>query len=150
MKKWLIAALLLFLALLIALGVFLIVRFVSLYAETQTEATEAQSVDIEAYVTEHWEGSTPTYDALSGILTLTRRTAMTYDAACAYGGSVYEGELAPETFQADAAAIALDVASHCGVPSLTVTLCYLSSDEAPILMVSSSGEIWTCWETKEP
>lgn len=152
MKKWLIAALLLFLALLIAVSVFLIVRFLSLYGEMQQDATTEteQSADIEAYVNAHWSGYEPTYDPTTRILTLSRETPLSYDDASAYGGSVYEGELAPETYQRDAANIALDVASHCGIPSLTVTLCYLSADGKPIFTVSSAGAIWTCWATNEP
>ncbi|MBQ3356747.1 MAG: hypothetical protein IJG45_06505 [Oscillospiraceae bacterium] len=152
MKKWLIAALLIFLALLIAVSVFLIVRFLSIYGDSQktAETETAQGADIEAYVTEQWPGYRAAYDRASGILTLSKDTPLSYDDACAYGGSVYEGELAPETFQRDVSSIALDVASHCGVSSLTATLCYLSTDEKPIFTVSSSGEIWTCWNTTEP
>ena len=150
MKKWLIAALLIFLAALIALGVFLIARFVSVYSETQTEATETRSEDIEAYVEEHWSNYDASYHPATHVLTLTQKTTLTYEAACVYGGSVYEGELAPQTYQHDAASIALDVASHCGVSALSVTLCYLSSEEKPIFTVSSGGDIWTCWETNEP
>lgn len=151
MKKWLIAALLIFLAVLIAVSVFLVVRFFDLYSATQQDATEEtqQSADIEAYVNEHWPGYEAAYDPASNVLTLSRETALSYDAACAYGGSVYEGELAPVTFQQDAASIALDVAAHCGRSSLSVTLCYLSSDGKAIFTVSSGGEVWTCWETVE-
>ena len=152
MKKWLIAALLIFLAVLIALGVFLIVRFLSLYGSMQTDETEAtaQSADIVAYAKEHWSDYDPVYDPAAGVLTLSKTTAMTYDAACAYGGSVYTDELAPETFQQNAASIAFDVAAHCGAPSLSVTLCYRCTDGQPIFTVSSGGEIWTCWETDAP
>lgn len=152
MRKWLIAALLIFLALLIAVGVFLIVRFLSLYGEMQTDATEAtaQSADIVSYAKEHWSAYDPAYDPATCILTLSKKTALTYDAACVYGGSVYADELAPETFQNDAASIALDVAAHCGVSSLSVTLCYLSEDGKPIFTVGSGGEIWTCWAQNEP
>ena len=148
MKKWLIAALLIFLALLVAVSVFLVVRFLKLYGTTQQDVKEEtqQSADIEAYVNEHWSGYEAAYDPASNVLTLSRETALPYDAACAYGGSVYEGELAPETFQQDAASIALDVAAHCGRSNLSVTLCYVSSDGKPIFTVSSGGEIWTCWE----
>ena len=152
MKKWLIAALLLLLALLIAGSVFLVVRFLSLYGETQQDATQEtdKSADILAYVNEHWAGYDAVYDPMSRVLTLSKETQLTYDAACAYGGSVYAGELAPETYQSDASSIALDVAAHCGTSSLTVTLCYRSTDGEPIFTVSSGGEIWTCWDTNEP
>ena len=152
MKKFLIAALLIFLAMLIAVSVFLIVRFLSLYGEMQQDVTAEteQSSDIEAYVKEHWSGYDAAYDPATHVLTLSRETQMRYDDACAYGGSVYEGELAPQTYQRDAANIALDVASHCGSPSLSVTLCYLSTDGKPIFTVSNDGTVWTCWETKEP
>lgn len=152
MKKWLIAALLVFLAVLIAVSVFLVVRFLDLYGATQQDAAEEtqQSADIEAYVNEHWPGYEAAYDPASNVLTLSRETALSYEAACAYGGSVYEGELAPETFQQDAASIALDVAAHCGIASLSVTLRYVSSDGSPIFTVSSGGEIRTCWDAAEP
>lgn len=152
MKKRLIAALLIFLALLIALSVFLIVRFLSLYNDMQQDeaAGNEQSADVDAYVKEHWSGYESDYDPAARVLTLSRKTEMTYDAACAYGGSVYEGDLAPETFRQNAASIALDVATHCGTSSLSVTLCYLSTDGKPIFTVSSGGEIWTCWQTNEP
>lgn len=152
MKKWLVAALLIFLALLIAVSVFLIVRFLSLYGEMRQDATAPteQRADVEAYVTAHWHGYDASYDAASCVLTLSKVTQLRYEEACAYGGSVYEGALAPETFQQNAASIALDVASHCAIPSLSVTLCYLSSDGKPIFTVSSGGSVWTCWETNEP
>ena len=152
MKKRLIAALLIVLALLIAVGVFLIVRFLSLYSDMQQDvATETeQSADIEAYVKEHWTGYEPSYDPDSCVLTLSKDTAMTYDAACAYGGSVYKDELAPETFRTNVAYIAFDIAAHCDVPSLSVTLSYRSTDGKPIFTVGSDGEIWTCWDTDGP
>lgn len=153
MKKWLIAALLILLAaILILLAVFLILRFCSIYSSMQTDATEApaQKTDIISYVKEHWSAYEPAYDPETGVLTLSKETALTYDAACAYGGNVYEGDLAPQTYQQDAASIAIDVAAHCSAPSLSVTLCYLSSDGKPIFTVGSGGEVWTCWETNGP
>lgn len=147
MKKRLIAALLILLALLIAVGVFLIVRFLSLYGGMQKEAAQesTRSADVEAYVKEHWPGYEASYDDTTRTLTLSKETQLDYDAACAYGGSVYTDSLAPETFRHDAASIALDVSAHCDVPTLSVTLCYLSADGTPIFTVSSSGDVWTCW-----
>ena len=152
MKKWLIGALLIFLAVLIALGVFLVSRFLSLYGETQTDATEtaAQSEEIVAYTKEHWPEYEPVYDPASGVLTLSKETALTYEDACAYGGSVYKDELAPETFRTSAAYIAFDIAARCGAPDLSVTLSYRSADGKPIFTVGSGGEVWTCWETEGP
>ncbi len=150
MKKWLIAALLLFLAVLIGVSAFLLVRFLSLYNSMQTDATEepAQNADLIAYVKEHWSAYEPLYDPAANVLTLSQDTALDYEAACAYGSSVYTDELAPETFRQDAASIARDVAARCGVPSLSVTLCYLSSDGKPIFTVSSGGAVWTCWSNE--
>ncbi|MBQ6431734.1 MAG: hypothetical protein IJJ99_07660 [Oscillospiraceae bacterium] len=152
MKKWLIAALLIVLAILIAVSVFLVVRFLAVYDETEPDTTKetAASSDIAGYAMEQWPDYQISYDPASDVLTLSKETALNYESACAYGGSVYEGELAPATFRQDAASIALDVAARCGRPALTVTLCYLSSDGKPIFTVDSGGSVWTCWETEKP
>lgn len=152
MKKWLIAALLIFLAVLIAVSAVLILRFVALYSSRQSGAAQEteNSADIEAYVNKNWSDYDCSYDPASHVLTMTKKVSMLYDDACAYGGSVYTDELAPETFQKDAASIALDISAHCSAPSVSVTLCYLSSDEEPIFTVGSSGDIWTCWDTEAP
>ncbi len=167
MKKWLIAALLIFFAILIAVTAFLLVRFLSLYGEAQTDGAATgergsaapsdasgnaeQGSDIVRYAKEHWSGYDDiTFDPASGVLTLSKKTAMDFDAACAYGGSVYEGALAPETYRQTAQMIALDVGTQFQHSSLSVTLCYLSADGTPIFTVDSGGSVWTCWETKEP
>lgn len=153
MKKSLIAAVLviLFSVILLTVAIFLIVGAAQQKAAEEPTQESAQGPDsIITYVKENWSGYQPLYDPATNVLTLSRETAMDYEAACAYGGSVYEGDLAPETFRQNAASIALDVSAHCSEPSLSVTLCYLSSDGKPIFTVSSGGEIWTCWETGEP
>ncbi|MBO2527923.1 MAG: hypothetical protein CW335_07115 [Clostridiales bacterium] len=152
MKKWPIAALLILLVVLIAVSAVLILRFVTLYSSRQSDAPQEaeKSADIEAYVKENWSGYDCSFDSASQVLTLTQNTPMLYDDVCTYGGSVYSDDLAPESFQHDAASVAIDVASHCNAPSLSVTLCYLSSDNKPIFTVSSDGDIWTCWKTEAP
>lgn len=152
MKKSLIVAVLiiLFSVILLIVAVFLLVGTAQQNAaEDPTQAPAQGPESIIAYVKENWPGYEPLYDPAANILTLSRETAMDYEAACAYGGSVYEGDLAPETFRQSAASIAFDVATNCNEPSLSVKLCYLSSDGKPIFTVSSGGEIWTCWETGE-
>ena len=147
MKKWMIAALLISLALLIAAVILLIVIGGGANSSAAEESVDDTATGIVNYTKEHWPGyDNVTYDPASGVLTLSKKTSMDYDTACAYGGSGYE----PETYRQIAAMIALDVAAQCSSPSLSATLCFLSTDGKPIFTVGSGGEIWTCWETSEP
>ncbi len=164
MKHGLTAALLFFFAVLIAVAVFLIIQFFSILDSSQPDAAEtpvqssdaqpaeeaSQNARIVEYTKEHWQDYNVSYDPAANELTLSKETAMDHEAACAYGGSVYEGKSAPETYLQTVQIIAIDVSAHCDSPGLSATLCYLSSDGKPIFTVSSGGEIWTCWESEDP
>lgn len=100
---------------------------------------------VEVYVQEHWAQYAP-FAYKNGVLTLTMRSTMRYDSACKLGGSVYEGELSPESYLDTVRIIALEIASACELPELTVTLQCLSADEQIIFSVCSDGSIETCWE----
>lgn len=143
MKKWLIVCVAAALVLLLAVGVFLTVRFLGLYRDSQdaTEPSAALSVAdyAQAYLTD--------YDAnySDGVLTLTKQAALSYEEACKHGASIYEGELAPDTYLPQVRSILLDVAAKCGISGLTVVLQYESSDGEVVFSVSSDGTVQTCW-----
>lgn len=142
MKKRLIACILIVLALLIAVGIFLTVRFLRLYREQN--ATEPPAA---LTVSEYASAYLSAYDAqyTDGTLTLTKQTALTYEDACRHGADIYEGDLAPETYLPQVRSILADVASKCDVSGLTVVLQYESSDGEVIFTVCSDGTVQTCW-----
>ena len=144
MKKWLVAAILIVLVVLIAASVFLVLRFYSIYSSLDSSDPEpsTQQTDVEAYIAPLWPAFTCEYS--DGSLTMTQTTTISYAGALSYGKEVYCDDLAPETYLSDAVAVAADVASHCGV-SARVTFRFISSDGEPIFTVCSDGTIWTCW-----
>ena len=144
MKKWLVAAILIVLTVLIAVSIFLVLRFYSIYSSMESSDTEAATLqtDVEAYIAPLWPAFTCEYS--DGSLTMTQTTTISYAGALSYGKEVYSDDLAPETYLSDAVAVAADVASHCGV-SAEVTFRFISSDEEPIFTVCSDGTVWTCW-----
>lgn len=100
---------------------------------------------VESYVQEHWAQYAPfSYD--NGALTLTMHSTMRYDSACKLGGSVYEDELAPESYLDTVRIIALEISSACELTELIVTLQCLSADDQVIFSVCSDGSVDTCWE----
>ena len=144
MKKWLIVCVLVVLVLLIAAGAFLAVRFFRLYqAQNATEPPAGMSV--EDYARDYLTAYAARYDAASATLTLTKQTALSYDEACRHGASIYEGELAPDTYLPQVRSILLDVAAKCGISGVTVVLQYESSDGEVVFSVSSDGTVQTCW-----
>ena len=148
MKKWLIAAVLVVLAILIAVSIFLVLRFYSIYSSMESSDTEAATLqtDVEAYIAPLWPRFTCNYS--ESPLTMTQATSISYAGALSYGKEVYCDDLAPETYLSDAVTIAADIASHCGV-SAEVTFRFVSSDGEPIFTVCSDGTVWTCWEAEE-
>ncbi len=110
-------------------------------------ASEKETPGVEAYAQEHWGQYAPLqYDESSGVLTLSMHSTMSYSSACEAGASVYEGQLAPDTYLDTVRIIALEIAGACGIQHLTVTLQCLSSDGSTIFTVSSDGSVWSCWE----
>lgn len=146
MKKWLIIAVAIILVVLLTVCVFLCVRFVSLYHETQETEAATGGLSIEEYAAQKLPEFAREYDRKTNTLTLTRVSALSYEDACGIGGKVYVDELAPETYLDQARSIDLDITAQCRSGALTVVLCYLSTDGKPIFTVSSEGDIWTCWE----
>ena len=146
MKKWLIVCVLVVLALLIALGAFLAVRFFRLY-QTQNATEPPASVSVEDYAQDYLTAYDARYDAASATLTLTKQTNLSYDEACKHGASIYEGELAPDTYLPQVRSLLLDVAAKCGISDLKIILQYESSDGEAIFTVSSDGTVDTCWDT---
>lgn len=144
MKKRLIVCVLIVLALLVALGVFLTVRFLRLY-QSQEAAEPSAAMSVEDYARDYLSA----YDAryADGALTLTKQTALSYADACKHGADIYEGELAPDTYLSQVRSIGLDVVSKCAVSDLTVILQYESSDGGVIFSVCSDGTVQTCWDT---
>ncbi len=149
MKKWLIAAILIFLVVLIVVAVVLCVKFMSIYngvKPTEPPQQTLQTQSVLAYAQEKWPKYTCGYDAASNTLTLTAPTTLTYEQACSFGSNVYCDENAPETYLDEVSMIALTAASDCSLPSVTVLLCYASSDGQTIFSVKSDGTIRTCWD----
>lgn len=138
------------LALLLALAVWLCVRFVRLYSASgdrpTTVAQDQTQSAVEGYLRESWPEYGCSYDAQSATLTVTRTSALSYDAAVQSGASIYCDETAPQTYQSTAELLRLDVMANLAMDRLTVVLCYESTDGRPIFTVSSSGAVWTCWE----
>ena len=144
MKKRLIVCVLIVLALLLALGVFLTVRFLRLYqSQDATEPSAAMSV--EDYARDYLSAYDARYSA--GTLTLTKQAALSYDDARKHGADIYEGELAPDTYLSQVRSIGLDIVSKCAVSDLSVILQYESSDGEVIFSVCSDGTVQTCWDT---
>ena len=146
MKKWLILAVAIILVVLLTVGVFLCIRFVSIYRETQETETTAEQYSVEEYAALKLPEFAREYDRKTNTLTLSRVSALSYEDACSFGGNIYVDELAPETYLDQARSIDLDITAQCRSGALTVVLCYLSTDREPIFTVSSEGDIWTCWE----
>lgn len=139
------------LALLLALAVWLCVRFVRLYSASSDSPTTAAQEDqaqsaVEGYLRESWPEYGCSYDAQSATLTVTRTSALSYDTAVQSGANIYCDETAPQTYQSTAELLRLDVMANLAMDELTVVLCYESTDGRPIFTVSSSGAVWTCWE----
>ena len=146
MKKWLIIGVAIILVVLLTAGIFLCIRFVSLYRETQETETAADGLSVEEYAAQKLPEFAWEYDRKTNTLTLSRVSSLSYEDACSIGGKVYVDELAPETYLDQARSIDLDITAQCRSGALTVVLCYLSTDGEPIFTVSSEGDIWTCWE----
>lgn len=144
MKKGLIAAILVVLAILIAVSIFLVLRFYDIYSSMESSDSEAATLqtDVEAYIAPLWPSFTCEYS--EGTLTMTQATTISYAGALSYGKEVYCDDLAPETYLSDAVTVAADIGSHCGA-SAKVTFRFVSSDGEPIFTVSSDGTVWTCW-----
>ena len=88
---------------------------------------------VESYAQEHWAQYAP----------------FSYDEACRAGGSVYEGDLSPESHLDTLRMISLEIASACGLKNLTVTLQCVSSDGQAIFTAASDGTVRRCWDTEE-
>ena len=146
MKKWLILAVAIVLVILLTVGIFLCIRFVSIYREMQEAESTAQSLSVEEYAAQKLPEFVREYDRKTNTLTLSRVSTLSYEEACSIGAKVYVDELAPETYLSQARSIDLDITAQCRSGALTVVLCYLSTDGEPIFTVSSEGDIWTCWE----
>lgn len=146
MKKWLILAVAIILVVLLTVGVFLCIHFVSLYREANETESTAKKLSVEEYAAQNLQEFTHEYDKKTNTVTLTRISSLSYDDACSIGGRVYVDELAPETYLEQVRSIDLDITAQCRSGALTVVLCYLSTDGQPIFTVSSEGDIWTCWE----
>ena len=145
MKKWLLVLILTAVLILIAVSVYLVLQFTSLYQETNaTEPAALQSV--QEYAAENLSEYDARYDGATQVLTLERAASISYADACLVGGKIYADELAPETYLGQVQSIALNVASNCDCTALTVVLSYVSNDGKAIFTVSSNGDIWTCWE----
>ena len=105
---------------------------------------------VESYAQEHWAQYAPfSYDESKNTLTMTLSSTMAYGAACRAGGSVYEGDLSPESHLDTLRMISLEIASACGLKNLTVTLQWVSSDGQAIFTAASDGTVWRCWDTEE-
>lgn len=146
MKKWLFLAVAIILVVLLITGVFLCIRFVSVYREANETESTAQALSVEEYAAQKLPEFAHAYDKSTHTLTLTRLSSLSYEDACSIGGKVYVEELAPETYLEQVRSIDLDIAAQCRSGALTVVLCYLSTDGEPIFTVSSEGDIWSCWE----
>ena len=93
MKKWLILAVAIILVVLLTVGVFLCIRFVAIYRETQeTEATEEQ-YSVEEYAAQKLPEFAREYDRKTNTLTLSRVSALSYEDACSFGGNIYVDEV---------------------------------------------------------
>mgnify|MGYP004559407279 CR=1 FL=1 len=138
------------LALLLALSVWLCVRFVRLYSSSSdlppAVGQDSDRLAVEGYVRQSWPEYGCSYDAQSATLTVTRTSALSYETAVTGGARIYCDETAPQTYQATAELLRLDVMAQLAMDRLTVVLRYDSTDGRPIFTVSSSGEVWTCWE----
>lgn len=147
MKKGLIAAILIFLALVIVLSVLLVLRFSKLYGSMRSESSsKAKTISVEEYVAPLWQNFSCEYDEKTNTLIMTRETSLSYESACTYGGSVYTGELSPESYLTNAVSIAADVSANCAIDGLEVVLRFTATDGAAVFTVSSDGTVWTCWE----
>ena len=100
-----------------------------------------------SYAQEHWAQYAPfLYDPAETQLFMTMHSTMDYETACARGGSVYSGELAPESYLDTVRIVALEIASACDLQKLNVTMQCISSDEKTVFSVSSDGAVWCCWD----
>lgn len=142
LKKTVLILILSLVVLLIALSVFLLVRFVALAEKTDDASAPLPSV--EAYARETYPEFSCRLDG--DCLTLSKSTQMAYDTACSVGASVFCDELAPETYLAQLHAIRADLLSSCEVDALTVRLAYLSSEGETIWSIDTSGSVFTCWK----
>lgn len=146
MKKTLAAA-----AISISLAALLLIgAFLALFALAGGRNTDGHTVRLETaetYINEHWAPySYRSYDENTGALTIGVSTTMDYQQACSFGGSIYTQELALEDYAPILRQILAGARTACSVQPLLVILEGISTDQQTIFTVTSSGEVWHCWE----
>ncbi|MBE6985536.1 MAG: hypothetical protein E7434_08040 [Ruminococcaceae bacterium] len=142
MKRLLIFAAIFVLLVSLIVGVYLVISLLSMEADTtQTESilTTQPKSDVETYAAEKYSDFTAQYDAEQQLLILSKTTSFSLQSA----QSIYTDT---STYLTQAQIFALDVSAICGVPELTVELCYLSKDGEPMLSVASDGSVTKHWE----
>ena len=102
--------------------------------------------EIEGFMAENWPQFQASFDEQANILTLTKTVNISYEEACAVGGSTYTGDLAPEAYLDQVETIALDIQANFYYMKVNVILSYLSEEGTPIFSVSDDGSVETCWE----
>ncbi len=149
-KKTILIPLLFVLLVLIALAVYLCISFFQLYGEAKKEEQSPTQVEehsnIEAFLVDNWHFARGEYDPLSQTATGIKSYDLTLAQAQEVGGSVFAGELAPETYLPQALTIAADLSTRFSCPEVTVVISARGSDGEEIFRVDSKGDIWTCWD----
>ncbi len=144
MKKFMVFAAVFVVLIVLFVGIYLAVTFLSLGSDSQAtqdtiEAAELPSSDILEYVSQNFPEFTAKYDAAGKILTLYKTTSFSLQSA----QSIYTDT---STYLTQAQIFALDISAACAEPELTVILCYLSKDDEPMLSISSDGTVMNHWE----
>lgn len=138
---------------LIGLITSLVFVFVGLY-RSATDSSAPGSVteskdDMERYIIDSWHFQDCLWDSESNTLTAIRTLDLSYEEAKEIGARVFSGDLAPESYLAQAVTIEADLRSRFPIKSLTTVLSFRGRDDKELFRVDSTGKISTCWDDTE-
>ena len=137
MKKWLIAAVIFVIIIMVAVTVFAVIKLAPL--GSKEEAVSEGILSPESYAREHYPDYNVIYDAGQKLLILEKKTDFSMSSA----SSIYADD---DTYTVQVRILALDILDACGDPEIEVLLRYLSKDGEPMYSVSSLGPIVRYWE----
>ena len=137
MKKWLIAAIVFVIIVMVFVAVFAVIKLAPLSSEKETSSGDIQSPEI--YAGQHYPDYKVIYNAEKKLLILEKQT----DFSMASASTIYADD---DTYAVQVRILALDILDACGDPEIEVLLRYLSEDGKPMYSVSSLGPVVRYWE----
>ena len=137
MKKWLIAAAVFVLIIVVFLTVFIVIKLAPFGAkEEPSSGTAAFPAE---YAQKNYPDYQSSYDPEQKLLTLKKQT----DFSLASASAIYTDD---KTYATQVRLLALDILAACDDPEIEVVLQYVSRDGEPMYSISSTGRIIRYWE----